>query len=259
MIRRIAHIAVREWLEQTRQPVMLGVIAALYLIVGLLAVVTVGLVDHVAGDPGFEATLAGLVGTDDPQSFLELGCGTVVIGYNFLIFSQHLGIAAVLAGHSVLHERQCGTLTFLLLAPVRRGELLAGKVVGSIGLATALYYIVSLTTSWTVMSFEVTEAYADYLPSNPAWWVAFLLGGPLWALLAGTLCTIVSSTSRDVRTAQQGVWFIVFFMTLVAGFLLTNSLPQGALSQIAVAALAAVGCAGALVVGASVISRDLSR
>jgi FtsH-binding integral membrane protein len=75
----------------------------------------------------------------------------------------------------------------------------------------------------------------------------------------GAVCVTVSSVARDVRTAQQAVWFVVFFATLLAGFLLTMALPQGAGMQLAAAAVAAFGTAITLLVGAQAISRDLGR
>src|SRR5204863_433941 len=78
---------------------------------------------------------AGLAGGPDGivASALQL--------YAFLTFTQFLGIAAVCCGHAMLHDRQCGTLSFLLLAPVGRFELLTGKVLGAIGWALGLYLV----------------------------------------------------------------------------------------------------------------------
>ncbi|MFT4624279.1 MAG: ABC-type transport system involved in multi-copper enzyme maturation permease subunit [Myxococcota bacterium] len=260
MIGRVLHIARREWLEQRRQPVMLGVIGTLYGLVGGIVLLALLLMQLVAGDPARLATLASVLGGDvDPVLLVDGAVGGIVAAYNFLMYSQFLGIAAVLAGHSVLHDRQCGTLTFLLLAPVRRHELLVGKVLGAVGPAFLLYVVISGGASLVATSLPVTAAHSQHLPSNPAWWVAFLLGGPLWAMFIGTVCTIVSSVAKDVRTSQQGVWFVVFFATLICGFLLTWALPYGVLGQLGVAALAAAGTAGAATAGAAVISRDVSR
>ena len=260
MIGRILHIARREWLEQRRQPATLGVVATLFVIVAALALTAVALLDHIGGSAERLVTLEVVLGESvDGAVALEAMAQTAVAVYNFLLFTQFLGIAAVFAGHAVLHDRQCGTLTFLLLAPVRRAELLLGKVLGAIGPSFLLYLLISGGASVLAASFPVTHAHAAYLPTSPAWWVAFLAGGPLWAVFIGTVCTVVSSVARDVRAAQQAVWFVVFFATFVCGFLLTYSLPHGVLTQCAVALLAGVGSAIALATGSSIISRDLSR
>ena len=81
-------------------------------------------------------------------------------------------IAAVLAGHSVLHDRQSGTLTFLLLAPVRRTELLLGKVLGAIGPSFAMYLVISGGATVLASTFAITEPYAVRLPPSPPFLVA---------------------------------------------------------------------------------------
>ena len=260
MISRIIHIAKREWTEQLRQPAMLAVIFTLFSLVASIVLIGLFLVQYVADDPELVEGVRVMLGDGvEGNAALEGMAGLLVMAYNFLILSQFLGIAAVLAGHSVLHDRQCGTLTFLLLAPVRRIELLIGKVIGSIGPAFCMYLAVSGATSLIAMRFSITAPYGDYLPGNPAWWIAFLVGGPLWAVFISTICTIVSSVSHDVRTAQQGVWFVVFFGTLTCGFLLTNTLPSGVPIQLAVAALGAFGAASAMGTGSLIIQRDLGR
>ena len=69
----------------------------------------------------------------------------------------------------------------------------------------------------------------------------------------------MSSLAHDVRTAQQGVWFVVFFATLICGFLLTWALPYGVLAQLGVAGLAAFGAGATQLIGATLMSRDVSR
>ena len=257
MIRRILHIARREWLEQLRQPAMLSVIATLYGLVAALVLIALFLLQNLQADPG---QLSRFLETgEDPEAFLQFFVGGTVNAYNFLLYSQFLGIAAVLAGHAVLHDRQCGTLTFLLLAPVRRTELLIGKVIGAVGPPFLLYLLISGPAAVLASTLSITAPFADQLPGNPAWWVAFLIGGPMWAVFIGSICTIVSSLAHDVRTAQQGVWFVVFFATLTCGFLLTWALPYGVLAQLAVAGLAAFGAGATQLVGAALMSRDVSR
>jgi ABC-type transport system involved in multi-copper enzyme maturation permease subunit len=259
--RRTVHIAQREWREQFRQPAMLAVINGLFVIVAGLVVLAVAMLQSIADDPATMAHLATILSESglEPAAAISGTVQSTVLAYNFLIYAQYLGISAVLAGHAILHDRQCGTLTFLLLAPVRRGELLLGKVLGAIGPTTVSYALVNATAGLLITSFSITEPLGTHLPPNPAWWVALLLGGPAWAMWVGAVCVTVSSVARDVRTAQQAVWFVVFFATLLAGFLLTMALPQGAGMQLAAAAVAAFGTAITLLVGAQAISRDLGR
>ncbi len=253
----IWHIARREWLEQRRQPVMLVVIASLYGLVALLVGVGLGALDFLARDPARMQALAGLGGQGDPAAVVESLAGSAIGMFTFLVFSQFLGIASVLSGHTVLHDRQCGTLMFLLLARVRRLDLLAGKVLGAVGWSLALYLVIDGLGAVAIAALPVSAPHAAWLPTSPGWWVVFALGGPAWALFIGAICTVISSLAHDVRTAQQGVWFVVFFATLGSGGLLTWSLTAGLAAQLATVALALTGAAGTLVVGSQLMSRDV--
>lgn len=259
-MKRVLHIARRELRELIRQPVMLGFIGALYVFIAAYLTLAAALVQLVALDPvatqTFNQTLQGF-GVGD----LALGdiIGWIVNLGNFLAFSQYLGISSVLAGHTILHERQSHTLPFLLLAPVSRAEVLLGKVLGAVALPTLLYVVVSTATMGLIAALPLAEPLQPLLPPAPAWFVAAYLGGPLWALGVGIICATLSAMARDVRTAQQGVWFVMFFATFSAGYLLAGRLGDGALVQLQVAALAIVLAGAALLVGSMVISRELSR
>ena len=257
---RIMHIAKREWLEQLRQPVMLGVITALYLLLTVVVLTPLGVLQLISSSDQYMASLVITLGVGiTPQAFIATTTNGILVAFNFLLFTQFLGIAAVMAGHAVLHDRQTGTLTFLLLSPVRRIELFAGKVLGSMGPTFVLYLVVSGGTAMCLLLFPIARPFSDYLPTNPAWWVAFLLGGPAWGVFIATLCTIVSSFATDVRTSQQSVWFVMFFGQFMCGMLLTYGLPSGVLAQLAVAFVGMMAAAAAQFIGSLTFRRDLGR
>lgn len=257
---RIIHIARRELREQWRQPVMLMVITGLYLLLAFVVLTPMPLLQQISSDPKMLQDLEALMGgMTTGEGFVENATYGILLSFNFLMFTQFLGIAAVMSGHAVLHDRQCGTLPFLLLSPVKRVELFTGKVLGAIGTSMALYLVISGAIGMTLLAFPITHDFPDYLPLNPAWWVAFLVGGPVWAVFISTMCTIVSSLSSDVRTSQQSVWFIMFFGQFLAGTLLTNALPDGVGVQIGVALLGLFCAGAALFVGSLTFKRDLGR
>jgi len=261
MIRRVLLIARREWLEQLRQPWMIAVITALFTAIGLLVLAALYLLDHVGAHPELAAQLTTWLpfGSDDPEALVQgLAAGTVAMS-NWLVFTQFLGIVAVLAGHSVLHDQQTHALPFLLLAPVSRSELLFGKVLGAIGWPFVLYVFVSGGAAIAAAQLDVTADLRDRLPPAAAWMIAFFVGGPLWAMVVAALCAIVSTLSRDVRTAQQAVWFVMFFATFVCGYLLAVLVPEGPVVQLAVAAVGAFATWGAIATGSQIIRRDLRR
>ncbi len=261
MIARVWVIARREWLEQLRQPAMLGAIGFLFLAIGALVTGALGLLDLVVRDPDAIAEISRWLPAGDvaPEENLR-GIAAAVIGVgNWLIFTQFLGIAAVLAGHAILHDKQMNTLPFLLLAPVSRAELLLGKVLGALGAPLVLYVAVTGVASLVAAQLPIAEASASRLPPSPAWLVAFFIGGPAWAMFISTMCAIVSTLARDVRTAQQVVWFIMFFATFACGYLLAGLLSMGVGAQLLVAGAGICATVGAVAFGPQVISRDLAR
>lgn len=254
---RIWLIARREALEQWRQPVMLVVIASLFALVSTAGAGVVHLLHQVTLDPSTAQLLAD-IGAFGPDALPALVRSALSL-LSFLGFSQYLGIAAVLAGHGMLHERQCGTLTFLLLAPVRRLELLAGKVLGAMAWPTLLYLTLVGAGSLLAAASPSSAAAPHLTPRSVGWWITFLLAGPLWASAIATACTLISAVARDVRSAQQGVWFLVFFATLGAGTVLTASLGSGWLMPLLSCAAAATLTATLAFAGTVVLSGDLSR
>lgn len=254
----ILHIARREWLEQRRQPAMLAAIGALFGVIAVTACVGVYFLDRVGAEPTALRELGrwtSLVGEGGVGPLAE----SVISVANWLVFTQYLGICAVLAGHALLHDREKGTLPFLLLAPVGRVELLAGKVLGALGPATALYLLVDGLATAFILSRPVHAHAAALLPPSPAWFVAFLVGAPAWAAFVSTVCVIVSSVVADVRTAQQIVWLVMFFATFLCGFALSALLPQGVVVETVVAGFGLAATAIAVWGGSLLMRRDLGR
>ncbi|MCB9688425.1 MAG: ABC transporter permease subunit [Alphaproteobacteria bacterium] len=249
------HVARREILEQRRQPAMLAVVTSLYVIVAGSAVTAVAALATIEATPvAFQMVEQLLPGTT-PSSLVH----TTLSLQTFLGFTQYLGISAVACGHAVLHDRQCGTFTFLLMAPIRRSALLAGKVLGAVALPTAGYVVVNLSAGLIELAMPIAQDAHHWLPTSLGWWVALLAGGPSWSLWVGAICASISSLARDVRTAQQATWFVVFFASLAAGGMLTWSIDAGLMEQMAVVLLAVTGAATALSAGAALLSRDVGR
>jgi len=237
---------------------MLGVVTLTFVLISGLCVGALVLLDVAARDPERVTMMASVLGSE-PATFASTVSAGVVSIANWLLLTQFMGISAVLAGHSLLHDRQSHTLPFLLLAPVRRVDLLAGKVLGSIAPSMAAYLLISGVAFVAMAMLPITQPAAASLPPSPAWCVSFLVGGPLWALFLGTCCAVISSTARDVRTAQQVVWFAVLFASFGCGYLLSVLLSEGVGVQLAVAAVGAACLGTALAAGSQVISRDLGR
>ncbi len=254
---RVRRIMAREVLEQRRQPVMLLTIGTLFVLVDALGIAGTVLLDGLLIDPDMADTLTAFAGEGLLEQVPGLQDGVLVTTV-FLGVSQYLGVCAVLAGHGMLHERQCGTFTFLLLAPVRRLELLVGKVAGALALPTLLYLVTAIVTSALMSGSDAAMRAPWFALPSPSWIVGIGLAGPAWTLACASACTLISAHTADVRTAQQGVWLLVFFATVALGPLLTATLPAGPGMQLLSAAAGALASATLLYTGALLTRRDLS-
>jgi len=241
VIARVLHVARREWLENLRQPAMVATMGGLLVTVCALALWQIHTLDGMAEDVvtsrafAFWTRVAGIT-LDDPVRDLAALCVYVL---DYLTFSQLLGMTAVIAGHVGIHDRLCGTSPFLLLAPIRRGELVAGKILGALALPFVLYAAIGGTACAWAATYPVTAGVAAHLPPAEGWWFAFLVSGPVWTVFVGTLCVVISMRARDVRTAQQASWFLVFFATLALSPLVVNAMAWSLYAQIVLTAVGA--------------------
>lgn len=251
MIARIWLVASREALENRRQPVMLLTMTALFVLICTAMLTGLWMLEGIHHQPEGDRVLrywAELAGAPSASSSADLAT-FLTLGLQLLCFSQLLGMTAVIAGHLGIHDKLCGTLPFLLLSPIRRGELLTGKILGALVWPFLIYLILGLSSSGVAVTFDVTHQATAYLPTSPAWWVGYLWSTPAWTLWIATLCVLASLHAPDVRTAQQVSWFIVFFATMLLGPLLVNTLPAGPTFQFSLGVAGLLLTAGTLAAG----------
>lgn len=251
----LLRIAKTEVLEHRRQPSMLFILVANYLVWIVVFGVVFVLFDRTTHDASAMALLEAQLDAAgiEPATVLQLGVST----FGSLLFTNLPLFVAITAGYSVLHDRTCGTLPFLMLAPLTRLELLAGKLCGAMVFPLVFHLaLVGASTLW-LGRLEVLEPFAPVLGSSSAWWVAFLVGAPASAAFVGALGTVISSLSSDVRTSMQYTSFFVGLASLGIGFTLVDAIPQGVGLQLAFAAGSLVLTGLTLLVGARIISRDV--
>ena len=254
-MRRFLCIARTEVLEHKRQPWMIFILAANYAIfIVVFGALFLG-IDNLASRPegllqlrqqmaGFGVAL---------ETFLQLATST----FGSLCFTNLPLYVAIMSGTSVLHDRECGTMPFLMLAPLTRGQLLAGKLVGAMTIPLVLHLLFVGTSSLLLGRLESLTPYAHKLGASPAWWLAFLVGAPASAGFVGALGTVISALSRDVRTAMQYTSFFIGLLSLGIGFVLVDGIARGAALQVGFAAGCVVATALTLLIGARLISKDL--
>lgn len=258
-MRRVWLVARREWLEHRRQPAMVLAMATVLTMIAALVLFIILMMVLIESQPSsellFEQNLV-TAGFDLDQP-VETVVEGVLSSFNFLLFTQFLGMTAVLAGHALVHERQCGTLPFLMVAPVRRWELVLGKVVGAVLTPWLLYLFIGGGTALLMALLDITDPFAWRLPPSAGWMVAFLVGGPAWALALAAAGAALSARSGDVRTAQQGVWLVVFLASVFVGAALGGALQEDLLFQVFMALSGLLMAAAGVGVGAVMLSRDI--
>lgn len=258
---RVGALVRRELLEHRRQPGMLvsmgGVLAAIV----LLALLVLALLQVVRARPGgaelLQSNLAFLgIALADP---LTAAASFSARALTVLCVTQALGMTAVLAGHAVLHDRQVGTLPFLALAPLRRWELVLGKVVGAALTPWLLLVVLAGVGGLVARALPVSEGAATMLPPAPGWMLTMLLTTPAWCLWVAAVGAALSARAQDVRGSQQAVWAVVFLVVLGLGWAVGGAAEAGVVVH-AVLSAAAIGLTAVTVfIGAILLEQDLPR
>ncbi|HEX8729226.1 MAG TPA: ABC transporter permease subunit [Ktedonobacterales bacterium] len=132
----------------------------------------------------------------------------------FLLLSMI--VPSTIAAYSIIGEKSSHTLEPLLATPVRRWQLLAGKILTSLLPAVLLTWVsgglfiaeLAIFTDANVVSHVVTGG----------WLILFIIGTPLLGLIAVAIMTAISSRVNDTRTAQQlSIWAVVPILGIVLG------------------------------------------
>lgn len=235
---------------------MVFILAANYVFwIGVFSVLFL-VIDAIAGQPetlelfSEQMTRMGV----ELDTFLQVATST----FGSLCFTNLPLFVAIMSGTSVLHDRDCGTMPFLMLAPVTRRKLLMGKLLGAMAIPLLLHLLFVGPSTLLLGRLESLAPFADKLGASPAWWFAFLLGAPASALFVGALGTVISALSKDVRTSMQYVSFFIGLLSLGIGFVLVDGVSQGVLLQAFYAGACLVATTLTLFFGAWLISKDVT-
>lgn len=248
-------LARTEILEQRRQSTMLFVLALNYLLWLVVFAAAFLYVDAALADPVTRDALEEQLTANGIE--LDAMVRVAVSGFGSLLFTNLPLYVAVFSANSVLHDRSLGTLPFLLLAPLTRLELLAGKLAGAMAIPVLMH--VGFVGLGCLLLGRL-ELVADFplFSASAAWWVALLVGAPSAAALIGAIGTAISALARDVRTSMQTTSFIVGLLSLGIGYVLVDTLAEGVELQVAFALTCLVLAALTLALGARLISRDVA-
>lgn len=254
-MRRVLRLARTEVLEHSRQPWMVFILAANYALWTLVFGLGFFFADVVANAPEQRAALTEQLARLGVQYDTVLGLTTST--FVSLSFTNLPLFVALMSGTSVLHDRECGTMPFLMLAPVTRRQLLLGKLLGAMAIPLLLHLVFVGAGSLAIGRLGVLAPQAHKFGAAPAWWVAFLLGAPAAAAFVGALGTVISARSVDVRTSMQFTSFFIGLLSLGFGAALVDGLTLGLAVQVAFALGSLIAAAITLGIGARLISRDV--
>jgi ABC-2 type transport system permease protein len=132
----------------------------------------------------------------------------------FLLLSMI--VPSTIAAYSIIGEKNSRTLEPLLATPVRRWQLLAGKMLAALLPAVLVTWVsgglfiaeLAILTDANVVSHVVTGG----------WLILFIAGTPLLGLIAVAVMTAISSRVNDTRTAQQlSIWAVVPIAGIILG------------------------------------------
>lgn len=125
-------------------------------------------------------------------------------------------VPSIVAAYSIIGEKNNRTLEPVLATPVRRWQLLAGKILSALLPAALVTWIsggifiaeLAILTDVNVVSHVVTAG----------WLILFFACTPLLGLIAVAIMTAISSRVNDTRTAQQlSIWGFVPIAGLILG------------------------------------------
>ena len=138
------------------------------------------------------AALAPIVVADVSTKNRQLDAGTFYgagMAIFFLFFTVQFGIS------SLFDERRDGTLSRMLVAPIRRGAILAGKLITSLVLGCASMAVLVVATSFLLSAHW----------GNPLGIAILILAGVLAATAVMTLVATFARTSDEAQSWQAMV------------------------------------------------------
>ena len=255
-MKRIVRIATTEVLEHRRQPWMVFILAVNYLLWILIFGALFVFMNGLSGNPEMYASFTKQMASFGVEldAFMQLATST----FGSLCFTNLPLYVAIMSGTSVLHDRENGTMPFLMLAPLTRRQLLAGKLAGAMAIPLMLHILFVGVSSLLFSRLVVLTPYAHKFGVAPAWWVAFLAGAPASAAFVGALGTVISALSRDIRTSMQYTSFFIGLLSLGIGFILVDGIAKGIKLQLVYTSSCIIATGVTLFIGARLISRDVT-
>lgn len=146
----------------------------------------------------------------------EYAQGVVGTAFSNVYLLLPMIVPSIVAAYSIIGEKNNRTLEPVLATPVRRWQLLTGKILSALLPAVIVTWIsggifiaeLAIFTDANVVSHVVTAG----------WLILFFACTPLLGLIAVAIMTAISSRVNDTRTAQQlSIWGFIPVAGLILG------------------------------------------
>jgi len=208
---RIRAIIVKEWIEATKNKMILFTLSLLPVLILVIALGTLYVVMQ-------DASLASSSGRDLPALYAGMdprdAVGLMMVSqYLFLFLVVPASIPVTIASYSIVGEKEHKSLEPLLATPIRTWELLVAKSAAAVIPAILVSWVVFLAFIVGVKFLTRPLVFATVV--NPVWLIANLVIGPLLAVLSVLAGVIASSRLNDPRAVQQLVAMFVVPLVLI--------------------------------------------
>jgi len=252
--RIVSTILRREWLETSRNRLLVATILVPPLILTVAPIALAGVV----GKRSLPDQLATLVLAQRPEwaSFTPSELAGAFAVQQFLVFFLLMPayIPLAIATFSIIGEKQARSLEPVLAAPIRTVELLAGKVIAALVpgvLAGWLTYLVFVGLASFVYGPALFSVVTD-----PSWLMGVFVLGPAVGLSSVVAGVIVSSRVSDPRVAQQIGGIIIVPIIAVILLQATGTVLVGATGYLVLAVIVTIVSLIGLRVGVTLFDRE---
>jgi ABC-2 type transport system permease protein len=250
----VSTILRREWLETSRNRLLMTTILVPPLVLTIAPIVLAGVI----GERSLPDELAAIVLAQRPEwsSFTPSELAGAFAVQQFLVFFLLMPayIPLAIATFSIIGEKQARSLEPVLAAPIRTVELLAGKVIAALVpgvLAGWLTYLVFVALASFVYGTALFGVVTD-----PSWLMGVFVLGPAIGLSSVVAGVIVSSRVSDPRVAQQIGGIIIVPIIAVTLLQATGTLLVGAAGYVLMAGIVLVVSLLGLRAGVALFDRE---
>ncbi len=243
----------KEWMEIRQQYLLLGGMVIIPLV--FVFVTGKSLADPLSGNihglPAFDLGSNPQLANLGESQVMQLVIG-MQLRMIFLLIP--LLISAILPAYSIVGEKTSRTLEPLLATPISSAQLLLGKCLIALVLATGLSWLGGIIFIGEVLAF--TTAPVTGLVVSPGWLIALFLVVPGMAMIPIAISVYVSSRVNDPRSAQQFSSLVVLVLAAGFYFLLGYAVATPVLALLAVIGFGFLG-AGSLYIAARLFRREV--